>query len=465
MISNFDGSASQRPCVLVACSDFGLATELCARVGALGCDTVHASDSADALSRIAGSAVKTVLCARQFASRDGIDFLAEVREQFPTLRRVLVTEVGDVRSAAEAVNRAGVHYWAEVPCDSSVLEQALGLEAAAPSPPRVSATPSRRGDRLGHIIGESPAMVQLLEIVERVAGTTSTVLVTGETGTGKELIGQAIHDLSPRSVQPFAAVNSAAIPETLLESELFGHRRGSFTGATSDSTGLFEGADGGTVFLDEVGEMPLPMQAKLLRFLQTGEVRPVGARQAQRVDVRLVAATNRRLEDEVACGAFREDLYYRLAVIPIHVPPLRERLEDIPLLVDDFMRRLGGRYGRPGLELEDSALDLLVGHDWPGNVRELENVIERGVALAKQDCIGADELPLFERRRIVAPASSAPESLPSIERRHIIDTLEHVGWNRKRAAQILQISTTTLWRRLKEFGIEPQASRPIASID
>jgi len=290
-------------------------------------------------------------------------------------------------------------------------------------------------------------------------------LVTGETGTGKELIGQAIHDLSPRNVQSFAAVNSAAIPETLLESELFGHRRGSFTGATSDSTGLFEGADGGTVFLDEVGEMPLPMQAKLLRFLQTGEVRPVGARQAQRVDVRLVAATNRRLEDEVACGAFREDLYYRLAVIPIHVPPLRERLEDIPLLVDDFMRRLGGRYGRPGLELEDSALDLLAGHDWPGNVRELENVIERGVALAKQDCIGADELPLFERRRIVAPASSAPESLPSIERRHIIDTLEHVGWNRKRAAQILQISTTTLWRRLKEFGIEPQASRPIASID
>ena len=211
--------------------------------------------------------------------------------------------------------------------------------------------------------------------------------------------------------------------------------------------------------------MPLPMQAKLLRFLQTGEVRPVGARQAQRVDVRLVAATNRRLEDEVGCGAFREDLYYRLAVIPIHVPPLRERLEDIPLLVDDFLRKLGGRYGRPDLELEDSALDLLVSHDWPGNVRELENVIERGVALAKHDVIGADELPLFERRRVVPPVSTAPESLPSIERRHIIDTLEHVGWNRKRAAQILQISTTTLWRRLKEFGIEPQASRPIASID
>jgi two-component system NtrC family response regulator len=298
------------------------------------------------------------------------------------------------------------------------------------------------------------AIAQLLELVGRVAQTSSTVLVTGETGTGKELVGQAIHDASPRHKLPFAAVNSAAIPETLLESELFGHRRGAFTGATSDSTGLFEGANGGTVFLDEVGEMPLSMQAKLLRFLQTGEVRPVGARHASHVDVRLVAATHRCLEDEVAAGSFREDLYYRLAVIPIHVPALRERMEDLPLLVDHFLRKLGKRYGRDQLELEDSALDLLIAHDWPGNVRELENVVERGVALVKGDRITADDLPLFERRRTQPRWSKGPESLPSLERRHIIETLEHVGWNRKRAAEILQISTTTLWRRLKQFGID-----------
>jgi DNA-binding NtrC family response regulator len=447
---------------LVACSEADRAEELCRQIRALGADCERVANRSEANALLSSARFDVLICSRCFAAGDGIEFLAAVRQRWSGVRRVLLGEPGDRTSPADAVNRAAIHYWIELPCPARALKAALAPRSE-PRRPHRAIEDTHRDGRFPQIIGESAAITQLLELVARVARTASTVLVTGETGTGKELIGQAIHDASPRHNLPFAAVNSAAIPETLLESELFGHRRGSFTGATSDSTGLFEGADGGTVFLDEVGEMPIAMQAKLLRFLQTGEVRAIGARHATHVDVRLVAATNRCLEDEVSDGRFREDLYYRLAVIPIHVPPLRERLEDIPLLVDHFLRKLSNRYGRPGLELEDSALDMLITHDWPGNVRELENVVERGVALAKESRIAADELPLFERRRLRPVATRSPESLPSIERRHIIETLEHVGWNRKRAAEILQISTTTLWRRLKEFGIDTHASRPAAS--
>ena len=305
-------------------------------------------------------------------------------------------------------------------------------------------------------------MCELLELVSKVAQTESTVLVTGETGSGKELIGRAIHDMSLRSDRVFSAINSAAFPETLLESELFGHRRGAFTGASSNSKGLFEHADKGTVFLDEVAEMPLSMQAKLLRFLQTGEIRPIGSETTRHVDVRLVAATNKDLVEEVGKGTFREDLYYRLAVIPLHVPPLRDRLEDVPLLARHFLTVLGESARRPPLVLEPAALELLQSHHWPGNVRELQNVIERAVALSSGDRIGAEHLPRFERVRPL-PRTDAPlESLPVLERRHIIETLDRVGWNRKRAAELLQISTTTLWRRLKEFGIDGKPTgRPV----
>jgi len=459
---NLEGHAVERDRVMVACPESRLSLDLCDMVQRLGLEAICASTTSEALDRLGAARPGVVLCSRHFSAGQGIDFLARVRERWPEVRRVLVSDRSDGALPAEAVNRAGVHYWVEAPCAQQELEEAMALARERGGDHPGAKAGVRQDGRFAHIIGESLAIKQLLELVGRVAGTASTVLVTGETGTGKELIGRAIHDASPRRDMAFAAVNSAAIPETLLESELFGHRRGSFTGATSDSTGLLEGADGGTFFLDEVGEMPLSMQAKLLRFLQTGEVRPVGARHARNVDVRLVAATNRCLEDEVARGTFREDLYYRLAVIPIRVPPLRERLEDVPLLANHFLRRLADRYGRPGLAFDHSALDLLLSHDWPGNVRELENVVERGVALASGAQIQAGDLPLFERRRVRPVAASGPESLPTMERRHIIETLEHVGWNRKRAAEILQISTTTLWRRLKEFGIDTPQSRPTA---
>ncbi|RIL04904.1 MAG: hypothetical protein DCC71_12355 [Proteobacteria bacterium] len=310
------------------------------------------------------------------------------------------------------------------------------------------------GSAFAPIIGSSPAIRELLRLVAKVADTDSTVLVTGETGTGKELIGRAIHQASRRRGRVFCAVNSAAFPESLLESELFGHRRGSFTGASAHKKGLFEHADHGTVFLDEVAEMPLSMQAKLLRFLQTGEVRAVGSEAPRYVDVRLVTATNKDLEREVLAGRFREDLYYRLAVIPIVVPPLRERPEDVPLLAHHFLRRFARKTGKVVDALEPAALELLQGYSWPGNVRQLENTIESGVALCQGSRLSVADLPARLRERPVHAVPDTLQSLETLERTHILRTLERVGWNRKRAAEILEISTTTLWRRLKEFGIE-----------
>ena len=311
------------------------------------------------------------------------------------------------------------------------------------------------------IVGRSPAIRELLQLVAKVAQTDSTVLVTGETGTGKELIGRAIHQASRRASRVFCALNSAAVPETLLESELFGHRRGAFTGASSNKRGLFEHADRGTVFLDEVAEMPLSMQAKLLRFLQTGELRPVGSETSRYVDVRLVTATNKDLEREVAEGRFREDLYYRLAVIPIHVPPLRERRDDVPLLAQHFLRRFARKMGKAVEGFTDEALERLMAYSWPGNVRQLENAIESAVALCRGRLIAWSDLPVRLREpRAPEPAPERLQSLATLERTHILRTLEQVGWNRKRAAEILEISTTTLWRRLKEFGIETHHGVP-----
>ena len=457
MITNAERGADGTQ-VLVACPDSQETLELCDRLRGLGWETLHASSPGDAMRQISTRSPKAVFCTRRLAGVDGVAMLAQLRDRWPEVRRVLVAEPDDGASSIDAVNRAGIHYCIQLPCGTRMLEEALGADSDLESETSQKGAVSQRNGRFEEIIGESQTILNLLKLVERVAKTSSTVLVTGETGTGKELIGHALHEASDRRKMPFAAVNSAAIPETLLESELFGHRRGAFTGATSDNPGLLHGADGGTVFLDEVGEMPLTMQAKLLRFLQTGEVRPVGSRHVNHVDVRLVAATNRRLEDEVEKGNFREDLYYRLAVIPIHVPPLRDRPEDVPLLARYFVSRLAKRYGRPNLRIGDAALNTLTSHAWPGNVRELENVIEHGAALSTEDCIRPSDLPLFERRGTPSIRHSL-QSLSSVERKHIIETLEHVGWNRKRAAEILQISTTTLWRRLKEFGIDTQAGR------
>jgi DNA-binding NtrC family response regulator len=416
---------------------------------------VEAGSLEEAMRRLESEPFDLVISDQRLPRSSGVELLARVRHTWPAVARVLMSRRDDPEVAWDAINRAGVCYLLKKPWDGHTLDDVLarGERVHAPS------VPPREREHLPagafpEIVGESAPMQRLFELVRKVARTDSTVLVLGETGTGKELIGRAVHEASARRSRAFSAVNSAAFPESLLESELFGHRRGSFTGATDNSKGLFEQADGGTVFLDEVAEMPLSMQAKLLRFLQTGEIRPVGSGSTHVVDVRLVAATNKPLEQEVRRGVFREDLYYRLAVIPLEVPPLRARLDDVPLLARHFLRRVTERWGRPPLSIDESALDALMAYHWPGNVRELENAIERAVALCPGERVRAEDLPLGGGAALPREATTAPESLPSLERRHILETLERVGWNRKLAAELLQISTTTLWRRLKEFGID-----------
>jgi DNA-binding NtrC family response regulator len=304
-----------------------------------------------------------------------------------------------------------------------------------------------------HFIANSPAMKDVLELAARVAPLDTTVLVQGESGTGKEFIVRLIHDQSPRATGPFVSVNCAALTETLLESELFGHTRGAFTGAVRDKAGLFEVAAGGTLFLDEIGEVAPTIQAKLLRALQEREIRRVGGERNIKVNVRVVAATNRDLKEAVASGEFREDLYFRLAGFTITVPPLRDRRDDIPALAHEFLRRSAGRVKKDVTSLSADAMTALVNYPWPGNVRELENGIERAVILANGPTVRRRDLP----PEVISPASAIPVTgtldLRTNERALIMKALEQFNGNRQRAAKALNISTVTLWRRMKEFGL------------
>jgi len=417
----------------------------------------------EALRVVATATPQLVLADLRLDGGGGFELLARIQQSYPSCGVVVTTNLGSIESAVEAIQRGATNYLRK-PIEKedliAVVEEGLTKVQSAPRIAEVES--ASEGDdlrALTGIVGGSRAMEDLLNLVEKVADTDSSVLITGETGVGKELIGRAIHRLSRRSERVFCAVNSAAFPETLLESELFGHRRGSFTGATANKKGLFEFSHEGTVFLDEVAEMPLSMQVKLLRFLQTGEVRPVGDETTRYVDVRLVAATNKNLEREVADGTFREDLYYRLAVIPIHVPPLRERPEDVRVLSSHFLRRFAERAGKSVGGITPEAMELLAGYAWPGNVRQLENSIERGVALCQTDEIRVEDLPVRLKEESHVREGETIHSLQVMERSHILNTLEQVNWNRKRAAALLQISTTTLWRRLKEFGIDTEGGR------
>ena len=318
--------------------------------------------------------------------------------------------------------------------------------------------------RLGSLIGKSRAMQKVFEMIGKIHSSRTSVLITGESGTGKELVARALHSEGARASEPFVAVNCGAIPEELMESELFGHRKGAFTGAIADAPGLFKQADGGTLFLDEIGELSLGLQVKLLRALQERKVKPVGATEELEIDVRVIAATNRDLEAEVARGAFRADLYYRLNVIEIRIAPLRQRREDIPLLAEHFLRRFGGELGRSA-RLSPEALRRLESYEFPGNVRELENMVERAVALSSSPVIGADELP--ELRAPRSPAGEIATAFPpegvdldrllaEFERVWVLRALEQTGGIRKRAAALLGISFRSLRYRLDKLGIEPQ---------
>jgi len=401
--------------------------------------------------------------------RDGMDLLPEVKRLHPRTPVVVMTAYGTIEKAKRAL-REGAYDFLEKPLDlprlRGVVESALRAREETAASEGLRDALSRDGVWREGFIGESPAIKEVFRTVAKVAPTHATVLILGESGTGKELVAQALHEVSARSRGPFVKVNCAALPEGLLESELFGHVKGSFTGATADREGRFKAADRGTLFLDEVGDIPLHTQVKLLRVLQTREVERVGESRPTRVDVRLVAATNADLEARVRKGQFREDLYFRLKVVTVRMPPLRERSSDVRLLAEHFRRIYSERHGRTTTGFSPEAARLLAGYDYPGNVRELENLVEAAVVLTESPEIGVDALPaeVGGRQRV----EDLPESdmiripvgttLPEAERVVILDTLERTGGNKTAAARILKIGLRTLYRKLEEYGAADEKS-------
>ena len=412
------------------------------------------------LEMLASVAPDIVLSDIRMPGVDGVQLLGAARAHDPDLPVILMTAQATLQSAMQAVNEGAYHY-IQKPFRNDEL---LAILKRAAEHRTLKAENSslkreiRRRDGQRRPVGRSRAWTDVLRLAETVAPTESTVLVTGESGTGKEVVARYLHELSGRADAPFMSINCGALPEGLLESELFGHVKGSFTGAVKDKTGLFAAARGGTFFLDEIGETTPATQVKLLRVLQQREIIPVGGTEAQPIDARLVAATNRDLEDEIRRGAFRSDLFYRLNVIAIHLPPLRERREDVPLLADAFLARAAELRGAEPKTLSADALAALQAYDWPGNVRELENALERAVILSPTPVIEIGALParLAERRvePLVTPRDPGSPTLETIERAYIAWVLRNEGGQKTRAAEVLGIDPSTLHRKLARYGIE-----------
>jgi DNA-binding NtrC family response regulator len=418
----------------------------------------EAEDVVGAVKRLAEETFDLVVTDLRMPDGDGLDVLQAARAQADAPEVILLTAYAEWKSAKEAIRLGALDYFEKGQEPEELyrrIDKALASRALRRENENLRAQLRERYGLPG-LIAQSPAMHAVLDLVERVAPTDATVLIQGESGTGKEVIAKAVHHASPRAGRPFVAVNCGAVPETLLESELFGYVRGAFTGATVSKVGLFEEADGGTLFLDEIAEMPAALQVKLLRALQSGEVRRLGATQAATIDVRVLAATNGDLPTRIAQGSFREDLFYRLNVIQMVLPPLRDRREDIPALAEHFLARAAAKLGRT-LRLSPGALERLLRYPWPGNVRELENAIERAAILARTETVEPDDLPPHVSAGLqLGPSPALPRqiTLADAERAHILQTLERFGRNHSGAAEALGIGRTTLWRKLKEYGIE-----------
>lgn len=442
--------------VLVVEDDERIRSLLADALTAWGYAVSTASSAAEAIAHLEAQLFDTVLCDVRLPEMDGVALLREIKHRDPAVEVVMMTGYPTVRTAVEALKLGAYDYLAK-PLNLDELRHLMGRVMERRFLRReVSSLRSRLGERPPphEIVGTSPEIERLREVVARVAQTDSPVLIEGESGTGKDLVAGAIHRLSARSARPFIPVNCGAVPAELLESEFFGHTRGAFSGAVTDHPGLFRSADGGTIFLDEVTELPPALQVKLLRVLEEQEVRPVGSARTYTVDVRIIAATNRRLDEAVRDGALRPDLFYRLNVVHFLVPPLRERRADIPGLVTHFLRQLNERFNRDVSGIAPEALAALVAYDFPGNVRELENLLERAYALGVRTQITLADLPALSASREGALSMRAPlPTLDQVERELIFRALELHGHDKERAARALGISLRTLYRRLKDYGL------------
>jgi DNA-binding NtrC family response regulator len=426
---------------------------------------VVTSDGPGGIERLQSEEFDAVVTDLRMPGVDGFGILDAVRAKSPTTPVIVMSGSAEVTDAVRAM-RSGARDFLVKPVEIRSLEETLASALGFSSSPTVNVAPDPilwRDRTAPWLLGNDPSMISILALLAQVADTNCTVLITGESGTGKELVARSLVAGSARAKKPFVAVNCAAIPVNLVESELFGHSRGAFTGATSSRVGRFAEADGGTILLDEIGEMELAIQAKLLRLIQDGVLRPVGEESDQRIDVRILAATNRKLDSDVAAGRFRADLFWRLNVIPIEVPPLRHRQSDIPLLSDYFIRRFNDKNRRTVIGLQTEALAALRRYMWPGNIRELENLLERLVILKGSGHIGLSDLPANIRQAVHAkgpqhmtPVPDLPSDgtdlraiLESVEDRMISEALERTGGNKNRAAELLGLNRTTLVEKLR----------------
>ena len=439
----------KKPCILVVDDDAALRELITLRLEANGFRVESVDSGEAALARLAITRPDAVLTDMQMAGMDGMALFNAIRARDPALPVIVLTAHGTIPDAVAATQQ-GLFGYLTKPYDAAtlvdLLKRATRLSAGAPE----AGDDGWRSD----IVTASPAMEALLAEARLAAQSEAALLIQGESGTGKELLARAIHRASPRGKKPFVAINCGAIPAELLESELFGHVKGAFTGATRDHPGLFQSAAGGTVFLDEIGDMPLPLQVKLLRVLQEGEVRPVGATETRAVDVRILSATHRNLDESIAEGGFRADLYYRLNVVRLTLPPLRERREDIPLLAQHFLAALTKKYGRHIRGFAPDALDMMTAADWPGNIRQLANALEQCVALCTTPTIPAS---LVARALRDKPAEIQPlaEARAAFERDYLINLLKLTRGQVSEVARLAGRNRTEVYRLLQRHGLTP----------
>ena len=461
---------TQKPSVLVVDDESGILDTLRILLKNEGFEVTTAQGGKAGLEQIRGGTHDIILSDVRMPQVSGLDILQAAREQDSMTPVILMTAQASLQSAIAAVN-SGAFYYIQKPFVNdelvAILRRACEFRAIRVENKQLKQEIRRRSDRgaVSRPIGKSKRFLDVLKLAEHVAPTGSTVLIQGESGTGKEVIARYIHNLSTRSEGPFMSINCGALPENLLESELFGHVKGSFTGAVRDKQGLFAAARGGSFFLDEVGEMPPSLQVKLLRVLQEREVIPVGATEAIPVDVRILAATNRELEEEIRRGNFRSDLFYRLNVIALNLPPLRDRRDDLLALIELFLQNLATESDAEPKALASEALDAVMVYEWPGNVRELENALEHAVVLSRGNLIDAAHLPerITRRRKepLVAERSYRNPTLEVIERAYIMWVLQAEGGNKTRAAEVLGIDPSTLYRKLSRYEEQADPKAPV----
>jgi len=424
-----------------------------------GHEVEAASDAEEALRQLGERAFDVVISDINMPGADGFEVLSRVKTEHPNTEVILITGYGTIENAVRGMKNGAFDYVTKPVLDDEmvvVIDRAVeSVRLRSENADLRAQLANAKGPR--EAIGKDPNFIKLFETVDAVASTRATVLITGESGTGKSMVARAVHESSNRADSPFVEINCGALPEGLLESELFGHSKGAFTGATSSRSGRFQAADGGTLFLDEIGTASPALQVRLLRVIQERTFEPVGSEETVKVDVRLVLATNEDLEAKVEDGSFRRDLFYRVSVVPVHLPPLRERVGDVPLLAAHFLRRFAEDNSKPVTHIDDNAMTILQAHAWPGNIRELENVVERGVILCRTDTLTPRDLPPEMTRSVSAPEPG--QTLPlrkalEIPEREIIErTLRSHGWNRQETAAALMINRTTLFNKMRKYGL------------